>query len=300
MHASPRQSPPSEPLAVIDAHVHVNRFDLMAPGPKSVITQNPTFPRMERFMRDPDAFLAHLDAERIEQAWLINYCAKDVMGYGWEVNPWVAEYVSTDPDRLVAVGGYDPREDLPHHGAAAIDRLREIGIRALKVHPVHQRFPADLHRQHSVAGGRMAAAYARAEELRMPVIVHTGTSVFPGAANEFQHVAPIANLCADHPDLPVILAHGGRPNETKEALAIVAEHPNAWLELSSMPPKRIPEWFGDLDQLAARCIWGSDWPGPKVPGMRANVDSFLALGLSERSNELVLHDNAARLLAAVK
>ena len=281
-------------IPVTDAHVHVNRFDLMAPGPKSVITQNPTFPMMERFMRDPDAFVAHMDAEGIAQAWLINYCAREVMGYGWEVNPWVAGYAATHPDRLVAVGGYDPRED--GEGGEAIGKLREMGIRALKVHPVHQRFPADLHREHTVVGGRMVAAYARAEELRMPVIFHTGTSIFPGAANEFQHVAPIGNVCEDYPDLPVILAHGGRPNETRQALEIVRKHPNAWLELSSLPPKRIPEYFGDMEALAARCVWGSDWPGPKVPGMRANVDAFLALGFSERANELILHGNAARLL----
>ena len=287
-------------MPVIDAHVHVNRFDLMAPGPKAVITQNPTFPMMERFMRDPDAFVDHLDAEGIQKAWLMNYCAREVMGYGWEVNPWVAQYAGTHPDRLVAVGGYDPREKGVAEGGAAIGKLRELGIRALKVHPVHQRMSVDLHREHTIAGGRMAAAYARAQELRMPVIVHTGTSIFPGAANEFGHVAPIANLCADYPHLPVILAHGGRPNETTEALAIVRAHPNAWLELSSCPPKRLPEYFGDLEALAPRAIWGSDWPGPKVPGMGANVESFLALGLSERANQLILHDNAARLMAQAR
>lgn len=286
------------PYPVIDAHVHVNRFDLMAAGPKAVIAQNPTFPSMERFMRDPDAFVAHLDAEGIGQAWLINYCAKQVMGYGWEVNAWVAGYAARHPDRLVAVGGYDPRSD--GAGAAAIDSLRGMGIMALKVHPVHQRFAADLHREASVAGGRLADAYARAEELAMPVIIHTGTSVFPGAANEFQHVAPIANVCADFPQLPVILAHGGRPAETREALDIVHRHPNAWLELSSCPPRRLPDYFGDLDTIAHRVIWGSDWPGPKVPGMGANVDSFLALGLSERANRLILHDNAAHLLRHVR
>jgi len=284
-------------LRVTDAHVHVNRFDLMAPGPKSVIVQNPTFPQMERFLHDPDAFVAHLDRERIGKAWLINYCARAVMGYGWEVNPWVASYAATHPERFVAVGGYDPRED--GDGAAAIDRLRHLGIRALKVHPVHQRLPADLHREATVLGGRMRAAYGRAQELRMPVIVHTGTSIFPGAANEFGHVAPIANVLADFPDLPVVVAHGGRPHETKEALALLS-HPNAWLELSSCPPKRLPDYFGDLDAIAARCVWGSDWPGPKVPGMRANVDAFLELGLSERANELILRDNAARLEAGVR
>jgi uncharacterized protein len=282
-------------MKAIDAHVHVNRFDLMAPGPRSVIERNPTFPQMLAFMRDPDAFVAHLDSEGIDVAWLINYCARDVMGYGWEVNPWVAEYVAAHPSRLVAVGGYDPRED--GDGGQAMDKLRDLGIRALKVHPVHQRIPADLHRADTEVGRRMAAAYARCEELRMPVIFHTGTSIFPGAANEYQGVAPIENVLADHPDLKVVLAHGGRPNETQQAVAILRKYPNARIDLSSCPPKRLPEYFGDLEALADRLVWGSDWPGPKVPGMGANVKAFLALGLSEGTNEAILRGNALRLLA---
>lgn len=305
-------------VPVVDGHVHVNRFDLMAPGPRSVIAHNPTFPLMERFMRDPDAFLAHLDAEGVWQAWLVNYCARQVMGYGWEVNPWVAGYVQADPRRLVAVGGYDPREDggrdaggAVRHGAAAVDALRELGIRALKVHPVHQHLRPDAHRDGTVAGGRLRAAYARAEELRLPVIVHTGTSVFPGADNALGDVAPIDAVCADFPDLPVILAHGGRPDRCAAALDLVARHPDAWLDLSSLPPKRIPAWFGDLGRafpdgrggtvtLAHRTLWGSDWPGPKVPGMGANAAAFVALGFSADAQGRVLHDNAVGLLAAVR
>src|ERR1041385_1043009 len=143
-------------IHVIDAHVHVNRFDLMRDGPKSVIAQNPTFPMMEHFMRDPDAFVAHLDAEGIQQAWLINYCARDVMGYGWEVNPWISGYVSEHPKRLVAVGGYDPRTD--GDGAHAIGKLCDMGIRALKVHPVHQKLSPDVHRQKTAMGRHMASA----------------------------------------------------------------------------------------------------------------------------------------------
>lgn len=282
---------------VIDAHVHVNRFDLMAPGPRSVIVQNPTFPLMERFMRDPDAFLAHMDAEGIEAAWLINYSARAVMGYGWEVNPWVAEYVQADPKRLVAVGGYDPRAD--GDGERAVDRLRELGITAVKIHPVHMHLRPDAHRSDDAVGTQLAAMYRRASELQMPVIFHTGTSIFPGADNAYAGVAPLAHVAADFPDLPVVIAHGGRPNETKVALDIVDEHANAWLELSSCPPQKLPEYFGDLAARGHRMIWGSDWPGPKVPGMGANVDRFLGLGLPAAARQAILHDNAATLRANV-
>ena len=285
----PTRSAPGEDRprpAVIDAHVHVNRFDLMRPGARAVIESNPTFPRMQRFVGDPRAFLAHLDAEGVAAAWLINYCAKEVMGYGWEVNAWAAQYAATDARRLVAIGGYDPRHD--GDGRKAIDSLHGMGIRGLKVHTVHQHLSPD--------DKRLAPALARCAEVGMPVVVHTGTSRFPGSDNDFADPAPLAAVCRDHPDLQVIVAHGGRPDHTKAAVDLVHRFPNAWLELSSCPPRRLVDYFGDLEQLADRCIWGSDWPGPGVPGMKANVDAFLGLGLSETANRAILHDNAAKLM----
>jgi uncharacterized protein len=279
---------PHAGIPIIDGHVHVNRFDRMRPEARRTLQANPTFPQMEGFVADPSAFLAHLDAEGIHQAWLINYCAEAVMGYGDEVNPWVAEYVQADPERLVAVGGWEP-----HHGdgAKAADRLRGLGIKAVKLHTVHQHLRPDDERLYPLLG--------RLQELRMPVIFHTGTSRFPDADNAFADPAPAGAVCSRFPELPVILAHGGRPNQTDSAIALVEEFDNAWLDLSSCPPSRLAAYFGDLEALASRTLWGSDWPGPGVPGMGANVRSFLALGLSTQANRAILHDNATRLLARV-
>ena len=275
-------------IPVVDGHVHVNRFDRMRPAVRATIESNPTFPLMQRFVADPKAFLAHMDAEGIQQAWLINYCAEAVMGYGDEVNPWVAEYVQADPERLVAVGGWEP-----HHGdgAKAADRLHGLGIKAVKIHTVHQHLRPD--------DARLRPLLGRAQELGMPVIFHTGTSRFPGAANAFADPTPIGAVCSRFPELPVIIAHGGRPDHTREAVALVDEFGNAWLDLSSCPPQRLAAYFGDLDALADKTLWGSDWPGPGVPGMGANVEAFLNLGLSEKANRAILHDNAKRLLARV-
>ncbi len=273
-------------VPVIDAHVHVNRFDLMTPAARAAIESNPTFPLMERLVADPAAFLAHLDAEGVRAAWLINYCAKDVMGYGWEVNAWAARYAATDPRRLVAVGGYDPRHD--GDGGKAVDALHAMGIRGLKVHAVHQHLAPD--------DARLAPALARCAQLGMPAIFHTGTSRFPGADNAYADPAPLASVCRDHPELQVVVAHGGRPDHTKAALDLVQRHPNAWLELSSCPPRRLPDYFGDLEAIADRCVWGSDWPGPGVPGMKANVEGFRALGLSRKAQRAILHDNALDLV----
>lgn len=274
---------------VIDGHVHVNRFDLMRPEVQAVIRSNPTFPLMERCMRDPRAFLEHMDDEGVQESWLVNYCARGVIGYGPEVNAWISEYVATDPKRLVAVGGIEATSGDTAHDARELARL---GIKLLKIHPVHQHVHAD--------DGRLHPAYRELQERRMPVIVHTGTSKFPGADNQFADPAPVARLAAAFPDLPIIIAHGGRPNFTKEALAIVAQHPNTWLDLSSCPPSRLAAYFGDLNGLANRTLWGSDWPGPGVPGMGANIQAFKQLGLSVETQRKILHDNAKALLSRVR
>lgn len=271
-------------IGAVDGHVHVNRFDLMRPAVAATIRSNPTFHLMERFVASPEAFLAHMDAEGVEQSWLINYCAKQVMGYGPEVNDWVAGYVDADRERLVAVGGVE----VDAASEAAVERLRDLGIRALKIHTVHQHVRPD--------DARLESAFAACERRRMPVIFHTGTSRFPGADNAYADPSPIAAVCARHPKLPVILAHGGRPDQTQAALDIVARHRNAWLDLSSCPPHRLATYFGDLETLAPRTLWGSDWPGPGVPGMGANIEAFLRLGLSPRANRLILRDNALSLL----
>ena len=277
-------------IPVTDCHVHVNRFDLMRPEARELIRQNPSFALMERFVQSPHAFLDHMDRQGIWQSWLVNYCAPQVIGYGREVNEWVAEYAATAPERLVAVGGYEPRTD--GDGALAVEALRRLNIRALKIHPVHQHLSPD--------DPRLAPAMAACERLRMPVIFHTGTSRFPGADNRFADPIPIGSVLSAHPDLQVVLAHGGRPDHTQEALRLVEGHENAWLDLSSCPPKRLRDYFGDLEQVADRAVWGSDWPGPGVPGMAENVEAFLALGLSTRACQQVLHDNAEGLLMVAR
>jgi predicted TIM-barrel fold metal-dependent hydrolase len=133
----------------------------------------------------------------------------------------------------------------------------------------------------------------------MPAIFHTGTSRFPGADEAAADPVPVGAVCARFPDLPVILAHGGRPHQTEAALAIVEGFDNAWLDLSSCPPHRLRDYFGDLEALAPRTLWGSDWPGPGVPGMGANVEAFLKLGLSAAANDAILRGNAERLLDGV-
>ena len=68
--------------------------------------------------------------------------------------------------------------------------------------------------------------------------------------------------------------------------------PNVWIEISGLPPRRLPEYFArfDLARLAERFIFGTDWPG--VPGIRANAQAVVDLGFDRDLLETVFYRNA--------
>ncbi|MGB0652253.1 MAG: amidohydrolase family protein [Thermoplasmatota archaeon] len=291
--------PAARPERIVDAHVHLSRLEQGHDEVLGAIKRAPAAAEVAALAHDVDAWLERMDHEGIWQTWLIHYDAPLTMGYGRDAYAWVPDFVAAAPERLVGVGGFEPRAGAGD-GASAIDALLDGGLRALKIHPVHQHLDPGSHRNGTEAGARLQAAYGRAEELRLPTIFHTGSSVFPRAENSFAGPAALAPVLEDFPDLPVILAHGGRPHATRDAVALLERFPNAYLELSGCPPQRLHDYFGDLAPWADRTTWGTDWPGPKVPGMGANVEAFLALGYPAEVNQKILHDTSQRLLAGIR
>jgi uncharacterized protein len=76
-------------------------------------------------------------------------------------------------------------------------------------------------------------------------------------------------------------------------------HPNVWIELSGLPPKRLPEYYHryDLGRLAQKWIFATDWPG--VPGTAINARAVVDLGLDDELAGLVLGGNARRVYAGL-
>ena len=246
---------------------------------------------MRNAIASPGAFLRLMDAEGIERAALINYPAPEVMGFDASVNDWVADFVRGHEDRLVAVGSVHPRHTRDAAGDTA--RLFARGIRILKVHPPHQVFAANAYLEGDSA---LEAIYRTAEEHGRPVMIHTGTSIFPGARNRFADPMAVDDVAVDFPKLPILLAHAGRPLFMETAVFLARRHPNVRLELSGIPPKKLLEYLPRLEELSDRCLWGTDFPSPGVASMRKNVDEFLALPLSEAAKERILWSNGAALI----
>lgn len=280
-------------LRVFDCHIHVQPYRDMHAAARALMTRGRgDTERVNRALDDPAELLRLMDEEGIERAALINYSAPEVIGFTASASDWVGAYVRGHEDRLVAVGSVHPRES-PDPGARAA-QLFDLGIRMLKVHPPHQLFAANAYRDGDDALGQV---YRAAEVAGRPVMIHTGTSVFPRARNRFADPMAADDVAIDFPNLTIVLAHAGRPLFMPTAAFLARRHPNVHLDLSGIPPKKLLEYLPRLEELSDKCLWGTDWPSPGVLSMKRNVEEFLALPLSEEAKKKILWENGARLLA---
>jgi predicted TIM-barrel fold metal-dependent hydrolase len=276
---------------IIDIHIHIMPYHMMKAAPTELVKKGrKDYDEVLRYCEDPKAFLGHMDSLGIERAGLINYVAPKLIGFTPEVNDWSAKYCSVAPDRLIAFGGVLPGT-VPDCGAE-VNRMAKIGIRAIKLHPSHQVLTPNSYME---GNGELAKVYDRALANGMPVMIHTGTSIFPGARN--LHAQPMLcdDISIDYPDLVVILAHGGRPLWMNEAFFLVRRHKNMYMDISGIPPQKLMEYFPRIEEIADKVLWGTDWPGPGVPDIKGNLEKFHALPIGAEAKRKILYGNAARL-----
>jgi predicted TIM-barrel fold metal-dependent hydrolase len=202
------------------------------------------------------------------------------------VNEYVAEYCRAAPDRLVPMGGVHPR--FAEDAGAEVRRAAEAGVRALKIHPPHMAIEPNAYLRGLDA---LRAIYEEAQRLRLPVMIHTGTSIFPGARSRTGEPIAVDDVAVDFPDLTIILAHGGRPLWMEQAFFLVRRFPRVYLDVSSIPPRSVLRYFPRLAEVAHKVLYGSDWPAPGVRSMGDNLREFRSLPLPEETFRQILETN---------
>ncbi|HQR18908.1 MAG TPA: amidohydrolase family protein [Gemmatimonadales bacterium] len=277
---------------VSDMHIHIQPWRQLKPAVADVmrVGKEAHWERLIALMDDPKALLEVMDASGVWRVALINYPSPDLMGFDDSTNDFAARYAEASPERILPFGGVHARFTKDPEGD--VDRLISLGIRCLKIHPPHQCYPANAYTEGLEALGRI---YRRCEERGLPVLVHTGTSIFPGARSKWGNPMELDDVAIDFPKLTIVMAHGGRPLWMEEAFFILRRHPNVHLELSGIPPAKLLEYFPRLTDIAHKTIWGTDWPSPGVHDLRKNLDAFRALPLSPDVQRAILSDTSLRL-----
>lgn len=273
---------------LVDAHVHVPRLATLA---RAWIDWARQFGRtgvLEQIWRpdgipDPVALDRLFAEEGVDVALL--FCEYSPKATGYQFFDDLLPLVEHNPQRFRPIANVNPHLHFPI--AKELTRQLDLGAAALKIHPVHGGFRAD--------DAALYPAYTVLVERDVPLIVHCGTSSFPGSTNAYADPQLLDAVLRDFPELTVVLAHGGRGWWYDAAAFLAVSRPNVWIELSGLPPKRLPEYYArfDLDRLARKWIYGTDWPG--VPGQAANARAIAGIGLPEDVVPLVLGQNALRV-----
>ncbi len=284
---------PGAPIRITDTHVHIQPWRQLKPAVMEAMRRGKEehFEFLLALMDDPRLLLRIMDEEGIDRVGMVNYPSPNIMGFDDSTNDFAARYAEADRRRLLPYGGVDPVTN--PDPVRAVEHLLDIGTRVLKLHPPHQGFAANDYTNGLDA---LARIYRTCEERGMPVLVHTGTSIFPGARSKYGNPMELDDVAIDFPDLVLIMAHGGRPLYMREAFFILRRHRRVWLDMSGIPPKNLLEYFPRIAELETQLLWGTDWPSPGVQSMRGNVEQFLALPLSERVKRAALETNPERVL----
>lgn len=277
----------SRRLPIIDVHLHALRLEDGEAPPPNPVTRKPATATTTAEIRE--ASLAALTRYNIVKA---------VTSGALET---VTAWREAAPDRVIPAAYVGPQEPLPELAklradfqAGRVKVLGELGLQYMGLSP---------------ADPQLEPYFALAEELDIPVGIHTGLAArgtpYDPCCPKFRvalgNPILLEEVLIRHPKLRVYLMHAGGPflQETK---AIMAVYPQVYADLG------VINWIIPRDEfhnalqalvragLGKRLMFGSDqmlWPeaiGMAIEGIES------AAFLSEEQKRDIFYNNAARFL----
>jgi hypothetical protein len=231
----------------------------------------------------PAEFSALLDGEGVDIGMLM--CEYSPKVTGMQAIEEMLPIAAADPRRIKVIGSVNPHLHYPVD--EEVRRQLGLGAVALKIHPVHAGVAANDR--------MLYPAYEACQAAGVPVVVHCGTSTFPGSSNAFGDPVVLDDVLRDFRSLTLVLAHGGRGWWYDAAAFLALSHDRVWIELSGLPPSRLRDYYAKQNwaRLTRRMIFGTDWPG--IPGIAANARAVAKLMPDEDTTAAVLAGNAVRV-----
>jgi predicted TIM-barrel fold metal-dependent hydrolase len=269
---------------IVDFHIHPVPSEAHIPASfrDFVAQQDQDFAHLRHNYGDAAQFVELMDQAGVDYAVVIAEVAPITSAL--VTNDEVRDFCRPSP-RLVPFASINPY--LTTDAAGVLEGLvsRE-GFQGLKMYPTYQYFyPNDP---------LVYPLYARAQELQIPIMFHTGSSVFKGARLKYGDPIFFDDVAVDFPHLTIIMCHGGRPFWYDRAAFLARLHDHVYVEISGLPPQKLLSYFPELERIAGKVLFGSDWYG--VKGIKENIEAIRRLPLSGDAKRLILGDNAARLL----
>ncbi|MGD9345295.1 MAG: amidohydrolase family protein [Candidatus Aminicenantes bacterium] len=273
-------------LRVIDFHVHVGLKEHWKDWVKEFGTaaRSEFYERYEE-MIVPERFAAHLESHNIAKAAILPEINPEVTGV--VPNEYVFEFCQGF-DVFVPFCTINP--SLTEKPGKDFEQYVRMGAKGIKLYPSYSFFyPND---------SALYPIYEIAQENRLPVLVHTGSSIFKGSKIKYADPIHLDEVVTDYPELPVLMAHSGRGLWYERAFFLSKLHPNLYMEISGLPPKNLLNYFPELEKNIDKVVYGSDWPG--IQSIEQNIEAIQKLPLAQDSIEKILYRNAARILDRIQ
>ncbi len=233
-------------------------------------------------LSSPDALLQFMDEQGID--YVVALAETNSMVTGVSTNDRVAEFCRVS-ERLVPFANINPYVTLDQ--VEELERcVTKLGMKGLKLYPTYQHFyPND---------NKLFPIYERAQALNIPIMIHTGSSVFPGSLMKYGDPLLLDEIAVFFPRLKIIQSHAGRGFWYDRAFFLAGLHENVYMDVTGLPPQNLLKYFPELERNADKIVFGSDWPG--IIDIKKNVRAILDLPISKATKEKTLGKNAAKLL----
>lgn len=272
----------SSDIKVIDFHVHIGLkehwHEWVHDYQKSAQTEY--YNRYEEMIQ-PDKFAEYLRSHSVEKAVILAEICPITTGV--VPNEYVFEFCQ-GIDLFLPFCTINPL--LTSQPAREFKKYIKMGAKGLKLYPSYNHFYPNEDKIYPL--------YGLAEEHRLPVLVHTGSSIFKGSKIKYADPIYLDDIATDFPELALLMAHSGRGLWNEKAFFLSRLHPHLFLEISGLPPRKLLNYFPDMEKNIDKFVYGSDWPGIKT--IDSNIKAIKELPLAEISIRKILYANAARIL----
>lgn len=194
------------------------------------------------------------------------------------VNDFVSE-IAKDKKQFIGFGTI--HKDYENH-AGEIERMKNLGLQGIKLHPDFQGFFIDDE--------AMFGIYEIAEKNGLPLLFHVGDK-----NTDFSTPVRLSKVADMFPKLKIIAAHMGGYTAWKEAVEHLYPKNNVWVDTSSTTVALSHRQVSELIHLRGvnKVLFGSDYPIQTTAEAAMDVMRF---DLTGKEREMIFSKNAIELL----
>ncbi len=231
-------------------------------------------------------FIDQMDEAKIDRVTLVDPAIKGVPVR--PMNESVAKLLEEYPKKFIGFAGFDP-----NNGAESVREIEyaieNLGFSGIKT--VSSTLELDINDK------AFYPCYSKAEELGIPILIHTGSVIIKGVRAKHVHPLMIDDVAFDFPDLKIICAHLGGW-QYMDIINMLVHHSNVFADISFWPLNPfyvdIVPWSILEKTVSDKILFGSDYPAGQTP--KEAAEAVKRLPVSQSFKEKILGKNASKIL----